>query len=96
MCIYFNLNSPLRLRGCSLSGDSCTSLASTLKSKTDQSHLRELVLSYNRLQETDLKMLEEFIGQEKDGKNASFTEEDDLVFIEPTDIGGPNLSLIKR
>ncbi|XP_029707149.1 NACHT, LRR and PYD domains-containing protein 12-like isoform X2 [Takifugu rubripes] len=70
----------LRLRGCSLSGDSCTSLASTLKSKTDPSHLREVVLSYNRLQETDLKMLEEFRGQE-DGKNASFTEEDDLVFI---------------
>lgn len=78
--MHFNLNSSLRLRGCSLSGDSCTSLASTLKSKTDPSHLREVVLSYNRLQETDLKMLEEFRGQE-DGKNASFTEDDDLVFI---------------
>lgn len=79
--MHFNLNSPLRLRGCSLSGDSCTSLASTLKSKTDPSHLRELVLSYNRLQETDLKILEEFRGQEGDGKNSSFTEDDDLVFI---------------
>lgn len=75
--MHFNLNSSLRLRGCSLSGDSCTSLASTLNSKADPSHLRELVLSYNRLQETDLKMLEEFRGQE----NSSFSEDDDLVFI---------------
>lgn len=77
----FNLNSPLRLRGCSLSGDSCTSLASTLKSKSDSSHLKELVLTYNRLQEMDLKMLEEFRGQESDGNNTSFPDEDDLVFI---------------
>lgn len=79
--MHFNLYSSLRLRACSLSGDSCTSLASTLKSKADPSHLRELVLSYNGLQETDLKMLEEFSGQERDGKNISFTEDDDLVFI---------------
>lgn len=79
--MHFNLNSPLRLRGCSLSGDSCTSLASTLKSKTDPSHLRELVLTYNKLKETDLKMLEELRGQEVDGINTSFVDDDDLVFI---------------
>lgn len=79
--MHYNLNSSLRLRGCSLSGDSCTSLASTLKSKTDSSHLRELVLSYNQLQDTDLKMLEELSSQERDGNTASFTEDDDLVFI---------------
>lgn len=79
--------SSLRLRGCSLSGDSCTSLASTLKSKPDPSHLRDLELSYNKLQESDLKMLEEFKSQERDGQNSSFTDEDDSVFFSPTDGG---------
>lgn len=80
------LYSSLRLRGCSLSGDSCTSLASTLKAKSDPSHLKELELSYNKLQESDLKMLEEFKSQETDGLNYSFTEDDDdIVFTSPTD-----------
>ncbi|CAF87736.1 unnamed protein product, partial [Tetraodon nigroviridis] len=44
------LRPSLRLRGCTLSGDSCTSLASALRAKPDPSHLRELELSYNKLQ----------------------------------------------
>lgn len=77
----FNVFSSLRLRGCSLSRDSCTSLVSTLKSKSSL-HLREVVLSYNNLQESDVMMLEEVKYKEMDELNSPILDD---VFIDPTD-----------
>ncbi|XP_042255513.1 NACHT, LRR and PYD domains-containing protein 12-like [Thunnus maccoyii] len=49
----------LRLSRCSFSGTSCASLVSTLRS--NPSHLRELDLSYNKLEDSGVRLLCDFL-----------------------------------